>query len=160
MTAASAPMLIRKPSASRLGLAWVLMWLALAIHVADEALTGFLNVYNPTVLAMRAKLGFWPMPTFTFQEWLTALTAGILLLAVLSPFAFHNARWIRPVFYFVAIVTGILNAAGHTLATILGHTASTVQFACPAPGFYSSPLLLAAAIYSLVQLRRTRDQVL
>jgi hypothetical protein len=135
------------------------MWLALAIHVADEALTGFLNVYNPTVLAMRAKLGFWPMPTFTFQEWLTALTAGILLLALLSPFAFRNARWIRSIFYFVAIVAGILNAAGHTLGTILGHTVSTVRFARPAPGFYSSPLLLAAAIYSLVQLRRTKTQV-
>jgi hypothetical protein len=135
------------------------MWLALAIHVADEALTGFLNVYNPTMLAMRAKLGFWPMPTFTFQEWLTALTAGILLLALLSPFAFRNARWIRSIFYFVAIVAGILNAAGHTLGTILGHTVSTVRFARPAPGFYSSPLLLAAAIYSLVQLRRTKTQV-
>jgi hypothetical protein len=111
------------------------------------------------MLAMRAKLGFWPMPTFTFQEWLTALTAGILLLALLSPFAFRNARWIRSIFYFVAIVAGFLNAAGHTLGTILGHTVSTVRFARPAPGFYSSPLLLAAAIYSLVQLRRTKTQV-
>jgi hypothetical protein len=36
------------------GMAWVMMWLALAIYVTDEALTGFLAVYNPTVLALRA----------------------------------------------------------------------------------------------------------
>lgn len=158
MTAASAPVLIRKPSTPALGWAWVLMWISLAIHVADEALTGFLSVYNPTVLAMRARLGFWPMPTFTFLEWLISLAAGILLLALLSPFAFQNARWLRPIFYFVAIVTGILNALGHTVGTVLGHTVSTVQFQRPAPGFYSSPLLLIVSIYALVQLRRTRLQ--
>src|ERR1700720_2104632 len=102
MAAASAPVLTQKPSSYRLGLAWVFMWIALAIHVTDEALTGFLAVYNPTVLALRAKLGFWPMPTFEFREWITRLIAGILLLAVLSPFAFRNAGWIRPIFYFVA----------------------------------------------------------
>jgi hypothetical protein len=132
------------------------MWMVLAIHVTDEALTGLLSVYNPTVLALRAKFGFWPMPTFQFREWLSGLIVGILLLAALSPFAFRNARWIRPIFYFVAIVTGVFNALGHTLGTILGHTVSTVRFPRPAPGFYSSPLLLIVSIYALVQLRRTR----
>jgi hypothetical protein len=153
--AAAAKILIPRQY-SKLGWAWVLMWLALAIHVADEALTGFLNVYNPTVLALRAKLGFWPMPTFTFRTWLTGLAAGILLLALLTPFAFRNARWIRPIFYFVAIVTGIFNALGHTIGTILGRTVSTIQFSRPAPGFYSSPLLLIVSIYGLSQLRRIR----
>ena len=156
MTAPSAPVLIRNPSSSRLGWAWVLMWFALALHVTDEALTGFLAVYNPTVLTLRAKLGFWPMPTFEFQEWLTGLSVGIFVVALLSPFAFRNERWIRPIFYFLAIVTGILNALGHTLGTILGHTVSTIRFPRPAPGFYSSPLLLIVSINALVQLRRTR----
>ena len=49
-----------------------------------------------------------------------------------------------------------MNALGHTIATILGHTVRTVQFLGPAPGFYSSPLLLIASIYALQQLRRTR----
>jgi hypothetical protein len=137
-------------------MAWVLMWVALALHVTDEALTGFLSVYNPTVLALRATLGFWPMPTFEFREWLTGLIFGILVLAALTPLAFHNGRWIRPVFYFCVIVAGVLNASGHTIATILGHTVSTVRFPRPAPGFYSSPLLLIVSIYALVQLRRTR----
>jgi hypothetical protein len=133
-----------------------MMWMTLALHVTDEALTGFLSVYNPTVLALRARLGFWPMPTFEFREWLTGLILGILSLATLSRFAFRNVRWIRPIFYFCAVVTGIVNALGHTIATILGHTVSTVRFQRPAPGFYSSPLLLIVSIYALVQLRRTR----
>ncbi len=156
MVAATSPVPIQSPSRFRLGIAWVLMWMVLAVHVTDEALTGFLSVYNPTVLALRAKFGFWPMPTFQFREWLSGLIVGILLLAALSPFEFRNARWIRPIFYFVAIVTGVFNALGHTLGTILGHTVSTVRFPRPAPGFYSSPLLLIASIYALVQLRRTR----
>lgn len=133
------------------------MWLALAVHVTDEALTGFLSVYNPTVLALRARFGFWPMPTYDFRTWLTGLVLAILFLAALTPFAFRNAGWIRPLFYFCATVVGILNALGHTIGTVLGHTVSTVRFPRPAPGFYSSPLLLIAAIYALVQLRNTRQ---
>src|SRR5258708_31177972 len=84
-----------------------MMWMRLAIHGIDETLTGFLSVYNPTVLALRAKLGFWPMPTFGYREWLTGLCLLITALALLSPFAFRNARWIRPIFLFVVIVAGL-----------------------------------------------------
>ena len=132
------------------------MALALAIHVTDEALTGFLGVYNPTVLALRAKLGFWPMPTFEFRDWLGGLITGIVVLLALSPFVFRGMRWIRPIFYLVAILAGVLNALGHTVGTILGHSVSTVHFSRPAPGFYSSPLLLIVAIYALLQLWHTR----
>lgn len=156
MTATAAPLHAPSRSTFRLGVAWLLMCAALALHVADEALTGFLAVYNPTVLAMRARLGYWPMPAFEFRDWLSGLVIGILLLSALSPFAFRNARWVRPVFYFCAVVTGLLNALGHTLATILGRTVATVQFPRPAPGFYSSPFLLITSVYLLVQLRRTR----
>jgi hypothetical protein len=129
---------------------------ALALHVADEASTGFLSVYNPTVLALRAQLGYWPMPTFEFREWLLGLILGVALLAALSPFAFRNARWMRAPLYFMAVVTGLLNALGHIVFTILGHTVSTVRFQRPAPGFYSSLPLLIVSMYALTQLRRTR----
>lgn len=131
------------------------MWVALAIHVADEALTGFLAVYNPTVVALRQRLGFWPMPTFTFGVWLGALLAGILLLAVLTPWAFRGARWIRVLLYFCAIVPGLANAAGHIAGTIAGQTVSSVTFSRPAPGFWSSWPLLAASLYAIAQLRST-----
>jgi len=155
MNAAAAP-IARDPAISRLGVAWVLLCLALAAHVTDEALTGFLAVYNPTVLALRARLGFWPMPTFTFREWLTGLVVGVLVLLALSPFVFRGSRWIRPLFYFFALLM-ITNGLGHTVGTIFGRTVSSLRFARPMPGFYSSPLLLAASVYALIQLRRTRQ---
>ena len=140
-----------------LGYAWLALATALAVHVADEALTGFLAVYNPTVVALRAKLGFFPMPVFGFRAWLTSLLLGIVGLALLSPLGFRNVRWARPLLYFVAVVLALLNAAGHIVGTVLGHTVASVRFARPAPGFWSSPLLIAAGIYALVQLRRTRS---
>ena len=101
-TIAATPSCSQPSRSTRLGLAWLFMCTALALHVTDEALTGFLAVYNPTVLAMRAKLGFWPMPTFEFHEWLFGLIAGISLLFALSPLAFRNTRQVRPLFYFCA----------------------------------------------------------
>ena len=149
-------MLIRESASFRLGVAWIMMCVALTIHVTDEALTGFLSVYNPTVIALHAKLGFWPMPLLGFREWLTGQLAVIGILALLSRFAFRNAPWIRPIFLWVVIVAGLLNAIGHIAGTILGHTVETVRFARPAPGFYSSPLLVIVSGYSLLQLRRTQ----
>lgn len=142
-------------SSTKLGIAWVLLCLATAVHVTDEALTGFLSVYNPTVLALRVELGFWPMTTFEFRDWLTGLVLGVIVLLGLSPLVFGGSRRIRPFFYFFAIIM-VLNGLGHTAGTIFGQTVSSIRFPRPMPGFYSSPLLLPAAIYALVQLRRTR----
>ena len=156
MAAAFAPTLQTPALLRRLGIAWIAIWVALALHVTDEAINGFLFINNPTVTALRERFGFWPMPTFTFEGWLTDLAIGILVLALLTPFAFRNAGWMRPIMYFSAIVLCIANACGHTLATIFGRTVSTVHFSRPAPGFVSSPVLLFAGIYALVQLRHTR----
>ena len=156
MAAASAPGLHGTPAIRKLGIAWIVIWASLALHVADEAANGFLFIYNPSVTALRERFGFWPMPNFTFEVWLTSLAIGILVLAALTPFAFRNANWMRPLFYFSAIVLCIANAFGHTLGTIFGRTVSTVHFSRPAPGFLSSPVLLLAGIYALVQLRHTR----
>src|SRR5207237_2928411 len=120
-TAATRP--LRQPVASnrQLGIAWVLLCLSLAVHVTDEALTGFLSVYNPTVIGLRVKLGFWPMPTFGFREWLTGLIVGFLILLALSPLVCRGSRWRPPFFYFISIVM-LANGLGHTAGTILGKT--------------------------------------
>lgn len=135
-----------------LGLAWFLLCLAFCAHVADEALTGFLPIYNATVLAMRSRYNWFPMPTFEFRAWLTGLIVANIVLLLLTPFAFRNASWLRPLAYFYAFVH-LLNGMGHTMATIFGQTVSTIHFTRPAPGFYSSPLLLAGSIYLLIRLR-------
>jgi hypothetical protein len=141
---------------SNFGLAWFLLCLAFCAHVADEALTGFLGVYNPTVLAVRARLSWFPMPTFEFRDWLAGLIIANIVLLLLTPFAFRNARWLRPLAYVFAGVH-LLNGMGHTLATIFGRTVSTIHFARPAPGFYSSPLLFAGSIYLLIRLRSSSE---
>ena len=138
----------------KLGIAWMLLCLSLVLHVFDEATTGFLSVYNPTVLSLRASLGWWPMPTYAYRDWLTGLIVVCLVLLALSPFMFAGARWMRGMGYFLAGLM-LLNAIGHTMFSIVGRTMPEVTFPRPAPGFWSSPFLAAASIYMLIQLRRT-----
>ena len=142
-------------SPDNFGLAWILLCLAFCSHVADEALTGFLNVYNPTVIAMRERLVWFPMPTFQYREWLVGLIVANLILLALTPFAYRNARGLRPLAYFYAGVM-LLNGLGHTFFTVLGRTVASVQFPRPAPGFYSSPFLLITSIYLFMRLRASR----
>src|SRR5271169_2909978 len=127
------------------GLAWFLLCLAFCAHVADEALTGFLPIYNATVLAMRSQYAWYPMPTFEYRDWLTGPIIANIVLLLLTPFAFRNAVRLRPVAYLFATVH-LLNGMGYTLATVFWRTASSIHFSRPAPGFYSSPLLLAGSI--------------
>lgn len=138
------------------GTAWVFLCLALCAHVTDEASTGFLAVYNPTVLAARSRWPWFPMPTYDFRGWLTGLIAACLVLLLLTPFAFRNSSLLRPLAYFFAVLM-FFNGVGHTVATIFGQTFSTIRFPRPAPGFYSSPLLFAGSIYLFVRLRATRQ---
>ncbi|MGH9702004.1 MAG: hypothetical protein ACRD4K_01410 [Candidatus Acidiferrales bacterium] len=143
-----------RTASRKLGIAWVLLVLALALHVADEALTGFLSVYNPTVLSMRQMVSWFPMPVFTFRTWLSGLVGAVIVLLLLSGFVFRGDRWIRPLAYFFAILM-IANGLGHVAGTIMGRTAANIYFQRPMPGFYSSPFLLAASVYLLIQLKRT-----
>ena len=138
----------------RLASAWILLCLALGLHVFDEATTGFLRVYNPTVIALRERLGWWPMPTFEFGAWLSGLIIAVAVLLVLTPLVSRGVVGTRAFAYIFAVIM-LINALGHTLATICGQTVSSVTFPRPAPGFWSSPLMAAAAIYLLVQLRHS-----
>ncbi|HEV2493338.1 MAG TPA: hypothetical protein VG204_09755 [Terriglobia bacterium] len=141
---------------TKLGIAWVALCLAFVLHVVDESSTGFLSVYNPTVLAIRARLPWFPMPVFEYKEWLAGLIVANVVLLGLSPFVFQGKRWMRPLAYFFAALM-LANGLGHTLGTVAGRTVASVRFPRPMPGFYSSPVILAAAIYLLVQLRATRS---
>ncbi len=77
--------------------AWLLLCLALAAHVTDEALTNFLGVWNPTVAALRARLPWVPLPEFRFATWLTGLALLVVVLLTLSVPMVRGARWMRPV---------------------------------------------------------------
>ena len=134
---------------------WFALTVAFALHVTDEASTGFLAVYNPTVTAMRARWGWFPMPTFQFREWLVGLIAGVLICFALTPLAARGARWLRPLAWFYTVLM-FYNGLGHTLFTILGHTVASVTFPRPAPGFYSSPFLFIGSVWLMRDLWRTR----
>jgi hypothetical protein len=131
----------------RFGIAWVAFALALALHVTDEATHNFLASYNPSVLAIRARFPFLPLPTFTFGVWLTLLTAGITLLLCLSPLAFRGSRWLRIAAWPLGLVVGIANG--------LLHISSSIYFHRWMPGVYSSPVLLIGAVFLLAAARKS-----
>lgn len=137
----------RSTTARRWGWAWVALCVALAIHITDEALTDFLSVYNPAVRAIRQRLPLLPLPVLTIEVWLTGLILTIILLLSLSVFVFRGARWMRPLACIFAVIM---------LANGLGHTAGSIYLGRLMPGVYSSPLLLAASIYLLMQTHHRR----
>ncbi len=140
----------------RLGQAWLAFCAALALHVTDEALTGFLGVWNPSIAALHVRWPWLPMPTFRFDVWLGGLIALVVVLFAASPRFFHGAGVLRlPAYLFSALMVG--NGLAHAVATALGRTVPEVRFARPAPGFYSSPLLIAAAVWVIAELRRTAE---
>lgn len=142
--------------ARALGSAWVGLSAALALHVTDEAVTGFLSVWNPTALEARARLPWLPIPVVRFEVWLGGLIAAVALAFAFSPVFFRGGGRLRPFAYMVSALM-IGNGLGHIAGTIAGHTFADIRFPRPAPGFYSSPLLIAAAVWLIVELRRSRN---
>jgi Protein of unknown function with HXXEE motif len=128
------------PTSARFGRAWLALTICLAAHVADEALTGFLDVYNPIVRSMRRRLTWFPMPTFTFGVWLAGLCALVLLLTTLTPLAYRRARLTQLAAYpFAAIM--LLNG--------IGHLAGSLYLGRWAPGATTAPFLIAASLWLL-----------
>ena len=136
---------------SRFGAAWFLFALSVALHVLDEANHNFLAVYNPNARMIRERFHI-PIPIFTFQTWILSLGIGITLLLLLTPSAFRGARWLRWIAVPLAIVVGIFNAFGHIGSSFYYH-----RFM---PGVYSSPILLATAIFLLIAARRESRAVI
>jgi hypothetical protein len=113
------------------------MIVSVAIHVFDEAMTGFLPFYNSSVTALRERFAFFPAPTFSFELWLGGLIAGILLCFGLTVLVARGGRVIR----WVATILGVIMIVNGT-----GHLAGSLYFGRIIPGAYSSPILLLSAI--------------
>ena len=125
-------------------LAWMALCGALAVHVADEALTGFLDLYNPAVLALREKYPLLSLPTFTFEIWLALLIFAVLAISAASFFVWKGRWAMRPISHVFAVFM-LING--------LGHIAGSFYMREFMPGVYSSPLLLAASIALIVCTR-------
>ena len=138
----------RERRARRHWVAWIALCAALAVHVADEALTDFLALYNPTVLAIRERYPFLPLPAFTFDAWLSSLIFAIVALTAVSVFVWQGKWAMRPISYVFAgfmLLNGILHIAGSFyMGTLM-------------PGVYSSPLLLVASTALIVYTYRHKE---
>lgn len=132
---------------TRHGFAWIGLSLALALHVADEALNDFLSFYNPMVRRIREGIPLLPLPTFEFEWWLAGLILAVTVLLALAALVFRGRRWTIPASY---VYGGLmcLNAFGHIGASIVNRRMM--------PGVYSSPVLLAASIWLIICARRRR----
>ena len=131
----------------RLAAAWILLSLALGLHVADEALTDFLSVYNPTVQRIRESLPWLPLPVFTFDVWLGGLVAAVVILLLLSRCVFLGQRW---------TITAALVLGFFMTLNALGHFAGSIVLQRAMPGVYSSPFLLAAAVNLIYRANASR----
>lgn len=127
------------------GWSWLALTGALALHVADEAVTDFLGVYNPTVRAIRARYPFLPLPTFTFPIWLAGLILAVAILAALSPLVFRGKRAMRYIAWPYAALM-LLNGLQH-----IGGSLYLRRFM---PGVVSSPLLILTSAALLVATGR------
>jgi hypothetical protein len=135
------------PCPVRHAVAWVALCLALALHVVDEAFTGFLSVYNPAVISIRERFPWAPLPTFTFEVWLGGLIVAVIVLSSLTVLALRGARLMTPISYAFAVLM---------LGNGLLHIVGSLQLGGPMPGVYSAPLLLAASVYLLFTVHRFR----
>ena len=124
-------------AAERHARAWLLLDGALALHVVDEALTGFLDFYNPLVRQLRDFLGFWPMPAFTFGVFLSVMVAAVVILALLTPAVRRGAAGTRLLSWVLAVIM---------LGNGIAHLAGSVYYQRWLPGATSAPLLLVASI--------------
>ena len=124
--------------------AWIALCAAVAVHVADEALTDFLSIYNPAVFTMRERNPWLPLPTFTFENWLALLIFAIVALFAASYFVWRGRWAMRPISYVFA---------GFMLLNGLLHIAGSIYTGTLMPGVYSSPLLLAASAFLMACTR-------
>ncbi len=139
---------------SLLARAWGAMAWALLIHVLDEAWNNFLVVYNPTASALSDRYPWLPLPVFQFEYWLGGLLVAVTVLFALKPVARRGSRGIVIAAQVLAVAMAV-NAVGHIAMTISGQTPTGLVFNRPMPGFWSSPVLLAAAVYLWRSARRT-----
>jgi len=132
------------------GFAWLLLCVALTIHVIDEALTDFLSVYNPAIKALRRRFPLLPLPVFSFRVWLGGLSGAIVLAFGVTPLAFGGSGFAVAAAYPLGILM---------IGNALGHMGASIYRKRFMPGVYSSPLLFLASVYLLVCAEGIRHAV-
>ncbi|HML16175.1 MAG TPA: HXXEE domain-containing protein [Bryobacteraceae bacterium] len=118
--------------------AWLALCAVFALHIADEALTGFLGLWNPAVLAIRRRHPWLIVPAFSFAVWIVLMILAVAGLLILSHWVRRGLRWtVYASYIFVFLMLG--NA--------LPHLGFSIYKKMWMSGAYTSPLLVAASIY-------------
>ncbi len=125
--------------------AWLFMVVSVALHVFDEAMTGFLPFYNRSVIALRERFAFFPAPRFSFELWLGGLIAAIVLGFGLTAPVARGGKAIRWIAAILSVIM-IINA--------LGHLSGSLYYRRVIPGSYSSPILLLSALLMVCRCLR------
>ena len=120
---------------------------ALAVHVVDEAATDFLTFQNESVLALRERYPFVPLPLFSFEVWLSLLIFAVVSLTAVSYFVWRGRWAMRPISYIFASVM-LLNGLFHIAVSIYKEELVS--------GVYTAPLLLVASVALIVSTRAHR----
>jgi len=126
--------------------AWGVMAWAILIHVLDEAYNNFLVVYNPAAMALTERYPWLPLPVFQFEYWLGGLLAAVFILMALTPVARRESMAILLAGQALALLAAV-NGLVHIATTIAGRFPGGFEFARPLPGFWSSPILIAASVW-------------
>jgi hypothetical protein len=113
------------------------------VHVADEASTRFLNLYNPAVTAIGL-----PALRFTFPVWITLLALAIAGLLILSYWVRRGTWWTIHASYAFAFLM---------LANGIAHLGFSIHQHAWMSGAYTSPLLVAASLNLWIATVRRRS---
>ena len=130
--------IIKNVFSNRNSAAWFLLVFSVALHVTEEALTDFLPFYNQTVLRIRETFEFFPAPTFSFGVWIVGLIVAVILGFCLTPFINRNKKFM----WFIMMIISILMVINGLI-----HISGSVYYGRILPGMWSSPVLIAAALY-------------
>lgn len=137
-----------RPAHRALGLAWFYLCCLLVAHGVEEAMGGFVDVWNPVLATVRATTGL-PLPQFQISVWLGCLVVVVLVLLALTAFAFRTPMSMTTasvVFGAIMIVNGV------------NHLASPLYLGRFLPGQFTSPLLIASGTWLIVQARRVEGR--
>jgi hypothetical protein len=123
-----------------LGRPWLALCLSLALHVAEEAYTGFLPAYGEATRAVGDLFPYVSSPSLAVAVSMWMSVVFVATLTVLVPLAYKGVAWMRPATVGVALVA---------LANVSGHAGGSLFAGHAIPGVYTTPLLAIVGVYAL-----------
>ena len=126
--------------------AWFVLCVLLALHIAEEAASGDYRAYGQSLALLRELFPQLPIPQFRFTVWLVDIAGAIIVLFLLTGLVHKNYQIMRSASFALATFT-TANAMLHILLSL----ASDQVLA----GTLTSPLLLVASLFLFLTIPRT-----